>query len=317
MTPQVVPFPKTTDKLWAEATAVATDSKDRVYVFAREPHRVLVFERDGTLVKTWGEGTFRRPHGITIGPDDSLYLSDDAGQTVSKYTADGRCLMTLGTPDKPSDTGVVGNDYRTIKQAAGPFNYPTNVAIAADGTLFITDGYGNARVHVFTADGKFVRSWGEPGSKPGQFNLPHGIAVDREGIVYVADRENSRIQLFTREGKYLSAWTELARPCQIFIGRDNLAYVAELGFRAGRWSGMEPAEGKPGGRCSIFDLKGKLLTRWGGGDNPCAPGDFFAPHDIRVDSEGSIYVAEVSMSAGGNKGVVPADCHSLQKFRTK
>jgi DNA-binding beta-propeller fold protein YncE len=145
--------------------------------------------------------------------------------------------------------------------------------------------------------------------------VPHGIAVDRRGTVYVADRENSRIQLFTADGVYLSEWTDVARPCQVFIDAEENVYVAELGFHAGRWPGTAaPAADAPGGRVSIFDTSGRLRARWGGSRNPCAPGDFFAPHGICRDSRGDLYVAEVVLSAGGNRGLVPATCHALQKF---
>jgi DNA-binding beta-propeller fold protein YncE len=300
---------------WTEATAVAADSRDRVFVFNRGPHPVIVFDRDGNFVASWGEGLFKRPHGIFIGPDDAVYCCDDVDHTVRKFSPDGRLLMTLGESGKPSDTGVVGMDYRTIRQPAAPFNYPTNLALSPHGEMYVSDGYGNARVHKFSPDGRLLRSWGEPGAGPGQFHLPHGIAVDREGIVYVADRENSRVQLFTPDGDFLASWTDVARPCQVFIDGAGDVYVAELGFRAGMWPGTTaPGPDAPGGRVSVFNRQGELRARWGGGKDPCAPGDFFAPHDIWVDSRGDVYVAEVVMSAGGNRGLVPKDCHSLQKF---
>ncbi len=300
---------------WPEVAAVATDSKDRVFVFNRGEHPVLVFDRQGNLLTSWGEGLFVRPHGITIGPDDSVYCTDDLGHVVYKFTADGQLLLTLGSKGQPSDTGATSIDYRTVKYAGPPFHYPTNLAIAANGDLFITDGYGNARVHRFSPDGKLLHSWGEPGKGPGQFHVPHGIAIDREGIVYVADRENSRVQLFTPDGRYVSEWTNVARPSQVFIHGNGDVYVAELGFIAGMWPGtIAPSPESPGGRVSIFDRTGELKARWGGGKNPSAPGDFFAPHDICVDSHGDAYVAEVVWSAGGNRGLVAADCHALQKF---
>jgi DNA-binding beta-propeller fold protein YncE len=297
-----------------EAVAVACDSRGRVFVFLRGPRPVQVFEPDGRFVTAWGEGVFVRPHGLFIGPDDTVYCADDHDHTVRSFTPDGRLLMTLGTRGQPSDTGAVGVDYRTIRRCGGPFCYPTNLAIGPGGDLYVSDGYGNARVHRFAPDGRLLQSWGEPGGGPGQFHLPHGIAVGRDGTVYVADRENSRVQLFTADGTYRGEW-DAARPCQVFIDREGRVYVAELGFRAGRWSGTGAAPaGATGGRVSVFDGAGRLQARWGGGDTPCAPGDFFAPHGIWVDGRGDVYVAEVALSGGGREGVVPPTCHTLQKF---
>jgi DNA-binding beta-propeller fold protein YncE len=181
--------------------------------------------------------------------------------------------------------------------------------------LYVSDGYGNARIHKFTADGGLLLSWGEPGVGPGQFHVPHGIAVDRNGTVYVADRENCRLQLFDPDGKFISEWTDVARPCEVFIdGQDNV-WVAELGFRAGMWAGTTaPTPDATGGRVSVFNSQGQLKARWGGGTNPCAPGDFFAPHDVWIDSHGDVYISEVVMSAGGARGLVSPTCHTLQKF---
>lgn len=300
---------------WTEAVAVATDSQNLVYVFNRGEHPVMVFNRGGTFLRSWGEGLFARPHGIFIGPDDAVYCTDDLDHTVRKFTPDGRLVLTLGTSGKPSDTGATSVDYRTILRAGSPFHYPTNVALTSTGEIYVSDGYGNARVHKFSSDGRLIFSWGEPGKGPGQFQVPHGIGVDRHGTVYVADRENSRIQLFAPDGKFLSEWTDVARPCQVCIDAAGNVYVAELGFRAGMWPGTTaPFADAPGGRVSIFNRQGQLQARWGGGENPCAPGEFFAPHGIWVDSRGDIYVAEVILSAGGNRGLVPHACHTLQKF---
>ncbi len=300
---------------WNEVTAVAIDSRDRVFVFNRGEHPVMVFHRDGSFVTSWGEGVFARPHGITIGPDDMVYCTDDLDHTVKKFAPDGKLLLTLGTSGKPSNTGATSIDYRTIRQAGEPFYFPTNVALSADGEIFVTDGYGNARVHKFSPEGRLLLSWGEPGSGPGQFHVPHGIAINREGTVFVADRENSRIQLFSPDGKFLSERTDIARPCQVTFDAAGHLFVAELGYRSGMWPGTTaPTPDATGGRVSVFDSAGQLLARWGGGENPTALGDFFAPHDLRVDSHGDVYVAEVVMSAGGNRGLVDPTCHSLQKF---
>lgn len=298
-----------------EAVAVACDSRDRVYVFLRGPRPVLVFDRDGTFLHSWGAGVFVRPHGIFIGPDDTVYCTDDFDHTVRAFSPTGELKLTLGVRGQPSDTGATSIDYRTIRHSGPPFHFPTNMALGPTGDIFVADGYGNARIHRFSAEGRLLRSWGEPGSGPGQFLVPHGIAVDQAGTVYVADRENSRVQLFSSDGAYQGEWTDVARPCQIFIDQRGVCYIAELGFQAGRWPGWGPADpGATGGRVSIVDRNGKVLARWGGGKNPCAAGDFCAPHGIWTDSRGDLYVAEVTLAGGVRAGLVPGSCHSFQKF---
>ena len=155
------PFRYRVDPSWAkfpgdgphgEAVAVACDGRDRVFVFLRGPQPVRVYEPDGTLVTTWGEGLFARPHGIFVGPDGTVYCTDDFDHTVRTFTPEGRLLLTLGTSGKPSDTGATSIDYRTVKKAGPPFHYPTNLALGPAGELYVADGYGNARIHRF-ADG--------------------------------------------------------------------------------------------------------------------------------------------------------------------
>ena len=313
---EVVPNWEQLPENWSfyEATSVAVDSQDRVYVFNRGEHPVIVFDRDGRFLDAWGEGLFVRPHGIWIGADDTLYLVDDADHTVRQFTPQGELLMTLGESGCASETGCVGNDYRTIQAGGAPFNQPCDLVIGRSGDLFVADGYGNARVHRFSADGALKASWGEPGDAAGQFNLPHGIGVDSQGRLFVADRENSRLQVFSEDGALLTEWTNVVRPTQVFFDQEDNVYVSELGRRAGLFPWMELDSTTTGGRVSVFDSNGQLLARLGGGDNPCEPGDFFTPHDVWVDSEGSIYVAEVTMSGGGKNGLIPADCPSLQKF---
>lgn len=299
----------------SEVAAVATDAADRVFVFSRSDHPVAVFDSSGHLLSSWGEGLFNRPHGIWIGPDAAVYCTGDLDHTVRKFTAEGKLIWTLGTSGRPSDTGATSLDYRTIRRAGPPFHYPTNLAVAASGDLYVSDGYGNARIHRFSPDGQLLASWGEPGTGKRQFHVPHGLAVDRQGIVYVADRENNRIQLFSPSGEWLGEWTDVARPCDLVIDEGGRVYVAELGHLAGRWPGWGPPHaGATGGRVSIFDVGGSLLARFGGGKHPCAPGDFFAPHDIWLDSRGNFYVSEVVHSASGNKRPAQGDYHTLQKF---
>jgi DNA-binding beta-propeller fold protein YncE len=297
---------------FVEVAGVATDSQDRVYAFNRGAHPVIVFDRDGRFLTAWGEGVFTNAHGIFIGPDDKVYCADNFDHTVRIFTPDGTLLQTLGEKDKPADTGFKA--WKTpVQRAAGPFNMVTNVALGPNGNLYVADGYGNARVHAFSPDGTLLFSWGEPGKGPGQFNLPHAIAVDRRGRVYVADRENSRIQIFTAEGAYVSEWTHVVRPDDLYIDQDENLFVAELGFRAGVMPGAAIPPHAPHARVSILTLDGEVQTRFGGED-AIAPGNFFAPHGIWADSRGDLYVSEVTYSAGGRQGLIPLDCHSLQKF---
>jgi DNA-binding beta-propeller fold protein YncE len=298
-----------------DVAAVAVDSKDRVFLFCRSEHPVMIYERDGSFVGSWGEGMFTmRTHGITIAPDDSVWCTDDAGHSVRKFTPDGKLLLTLGeNAGKPSDTGYDGSNFTTVARAGPPFNRPTNVAVARNGDLYVSDGYGNARVHRFSATGKLLTSWGEPGTGPGQFMLPHGIAVDAGGSVYVCDRESDRIQVFSAEGRFLREITDVQRPTQIVIAR-GFMYVSELGWRAGQRSFRHgPIERDISSRVSVLDGNGSVLTRIGGPD-PCAPGSFCAPHGLAVDSNGDLYVAEVVWTIAGKAGLVPPDCHTVQKL---
>ncbi len=246
-----------------DVDGVATDSRDRVYLLTRGDARVIVYERDGTFVTSWGEDIFTpRTHGICIGPDDSVWTVDDGDHTVRKFTPDGKQLMLIGTPGVASDTGYDGKTVKSITRGGPPFNRPTDAAVAPNGDLYVVDGYGNARVHRFTADGKLIRSWGEPGIGPGQFHLPHAVFVARDGRVLVADRENDRIQFFSPEGKYLDQWTHVQRPTDIYVDRDGLVYVSELWWRVGQSSFVHgPIKYDLPGRLSVFDSEGNLLLR--------------------------------------------------------
>ncbi|MFN0089372.1 MAG: peptidyl-alpha-hydroxyglycine alpha-amidating lyase family protein [Acidimicrobiales bacterium] len=300
---------------FTEVAGVAADSADRVYVFNRGEHPVIVLDGDGEFLTAWGEGTFANAHGIYIDAQDRVHCADNGDHTVRMFSAEGELLRTLGEPGRAADTGFEA--WTTpVQKAAGPFNMVTNVCAGPNGDLYVADGYGNARVHVFSPEGELRFSWGEPGAGPGQFRLPHGIAVDRSGRVYVADRENSRIQVFTAAGEYVTEWTHVHRPDDVYIDAAENLYVAELGFKAGRMPrsmGAAVPEHEPHARVSVLTLDGEVQARFGGPE-PCAPGSFFAPHGIWADSRGDLYVGEVTASAGGRRGLIPLDCHCLQKL---
>ena len=180
-----------------QVAGVAVDNDDQVYVYNRSAHPLMVFDREGNFVKSWGV-EFANPHDIHIAPDGSVFLADRDVHVVLKYSPDERLLLTLGTRDRPSDTGYTLPE-RVVHRAAGPFNLPTGIAVTADtGDIFVSDGYGNARVHKYNSTGALITSWGAPGSaNPVDFNLPHGVTLDNEGNLVVCDRENIRLQFFS------------------------------------------------------------------------------------------------------------------------
>jgi len=252
-------------------TGIVTDSRDRVYLFNRGDHPLIVLDADGSYYTSWGEGVLSSAHGMFIDQQENIYLPVMNSHVVLKYSPSGNLLMTLGTWDQPSNTGWSGNYRDPVKQAAGPFHRPTDVAISPSGDLYISDGYGNARVHRFTADGELQMSWGVPGkTAPGEFHVPHGVWVHTDGRVLVADRENNRVQIFSPQGEFLTQWTDLARPCDIYIDADEAVYVPELD-----------------GLITILSLDGKILARWA---SPTGTGDGDGGHAVWVDSHGDIYL---------------------------
>src|SRR5438093_12399207 len=206
-------------------STVATDSQDRVYVFQRKDPPVVVFDRDGNYLNTWGIGAITDPHGMTI-VDDIVYITDRSDSVAVTFTLDGKPLQVIGKRGVHSDTGCE-RPGDLVPRAAGPFNYPSEMVADPAGDVYVSDGYRNARVHRFAPDGQLKRSWGEPGkTAPNQFHLPHSLLV-HAGRVYVCDRENHRIQVCTTEGQPITIWTDIQRPMDISIDTDGIFYVSE------------------------------------------------------------------------------------------
>ncbi|HEY4253049.1 MAG TPA: peptidyl-alpha-hydroxyglycine alpha-amidating lyase family protein [Roseomonas sp.] len=270
-----------------EVGGVAVDERDQVYVFNRSPDPMLVFDRHGNFLRAWGQGVFPHPHGVHVGPDGTLWCSDDRDHTVRQCTPDGKVLLQIGTPGKPAP-------YMSGK----PFCRCTHTAHAPNGDIFVSDGYGNPCVHKFSPDGRHLLSWGRSGTGEGEFNLPHNITCDADGWVYVADRESHRIQVFDSNGRYETQWNNLHRPSALFMPKGScpICYVGECG------PGLNVNRAAPnlGPRVSILDNKGKLLARIGGERWGLGGGAFISPHGIAVDSHGDIYVGEVAYTGWGN-----------------
>ena len=247
-------------------STVATDSYDRVYVFQRTDHPVVVFDCDGTYLTAWGIGAITDPHGLSIA-NDIVYLTDRSDCVAMAFTLDGKPLQVLGRRGVPSDTGCE-KPGGLVPQAAAPFHYPTEMVASPSGDLYVSDGYRNARVHRFTCDGQRLQSWGEPGTAPGQFHLPHSIMVARDGTVYVCDRSNRRVQIFSAQGDFLMTWTDMGGPNDIVQDKEGAFYICE-----------QAADGQPP-RLSIRDANGTVMAHW----------PIRHTHGLWVDSRGDLYL---------------------------
>jgi DNA-binding beta-propeller fold protein YncE len=244
---------------------VAADAQDRIYVFQRKDPPVVVFDREGRYLGAWGSGAVTDPHGLKI-VDDVVYTTDRSDSVAKSFSLDGKPLLELGQRGVHSDTGCEGPPWLAAR-AAGPFNHPTEMIAHPNGDIYVTDGYRNSRVHRFTRDGQLVKSWGTPGKAEGQFHLPHSIAFDDDGKLYVADRSNKRIQIFTPEGDFLGIWTGMGGPNDITRGKDGNFYIAE-----------QEDGGKPAQIC-VRDANGTVLAHM----------ESRHVHGVGVDSHGDIY----------------------------
>jgi hypothetical protein len=283
---------------------VAVDKQDRVFVFNRGDRPMIVFDKDGVVLQTWGETIFNRPHAVHLAPDETIWCADEGDHVIHHCTLAGEILFTLGTPAIPAP-----------EFSGRPFNRPTQTALTPNGDILVADGYGNARVHKYAPDGRWLLSWGAFGTDPGEFNVVHNITCDDDGFVYIADRENYRIQVFDTDGKFVMQWNNLFRPCGLYMhgARQPIFFVGELGpFLAinRRFPNIGP-------RISILDHRGQLLGRLGAPHAGTEDGTFIAPHTLAMDSRGDLYVGEVSYSAWDHvfPGVArPRRIRSLQKL---
>ncbi len=292
---------------FGRVAGLAVNSRDEVLVFHRasrsyighegpiERPTIMRFDAmSGELLEAFGTDLVMNPHGMAVDDEDNIWLTDSNLHQVFKLSAQGEVLLTVG------EAGVRGND-------GTHFDGVTDIAVASDGSFYVTDGYGNARVAKFSADGEFLFDWGERGEQPGQFNLPHAITLDSEGRVYVADRSNVRIQVFGPDGSFLSEWKspELGRPWAIEYAPDGHLYVVDGGDY---WSNSQYVSERPDtlprnrARVHRLDLNGNILDTWG----RFGPydGQFLWPHDVTVTRDGAVFVGDVWLGMRVQKFVV-------------
>jgi len=248
-----------------QVAGVASDSRGRYYVYHRgeEAPPLLCFDRDGTLLKSWGKGLFVRPHMAKCDREDNIWLIDDGGHVLYLYSPDGEIIRTLGSRGVPGEDGT-------------HFNRPTDIAFSLDGGFYVADGYGNTRIARFDKNLSFIGQWGAEGKKPGEFLLPHAITTDPDGLVYVADRTNWRVEIFTSEGIFLRQWAHIGRIFGIVHAGDGCFYTVD--GTHGRVTKLEPS--------------GRVVGFFG------TPGDGYGQlstaHDITVAPNGDILVAQLS-----------------------
>ncbi|CAN5207546.1 peptidyl-alpha-hydroxyglycine alpha-amidating lyase family protein [soil metagenome] len=272
-------------EMLGQATGADVDSSGRVHVFHRagrmwsepfpketiaKPTLAIFDPNTGDRLKVWGEQRFIMPHGLTIDAADNIWVTDVGLHQVFKFSPNGRLLLTLG------EAGVAGSDE-------AHFNMPTDVAVLPDGSFYVSDGYGNARVLKFSAEGKLERQWGRKGSGPGEFDTPHAISVDTNGRVYVADRENGRVQVFTPDGRHFASWKSpaLGRPYSVPICGDR-ALVLD--------GGDQPQEGPDRSGAALTDLEGRVLARFG--RFGFYDGQFYLAHDGACGRDGALFVVD-------------------------
>ena len=289
-------------RTWGQVPTAEVDSKGHLWVIQRcgvkgcaasNEDPILEFDLAGKLLTSFGGGMFVFPHGIFIDKDDNIWTADGQGavvpsgdgsskvgkgQQVFKFNQDGKILMTLGK------AGVSGDGPDT-------FNRPSDIAIASNGDIFVSDGHGeedsNARIVKFTKDGKFIKTWGKKGTGPGEFDAPHSLAFDSKGRLFVADRGNNRIQIFDQDGKFLEQWKQFSRPTGVYIDKHDVLYVADSdsdSLRNPGWKrGIRIGSAKTG--------KVKYFLPYPGPDPK--PGVNGAAESATADAHGNVYGAEV------------------------
>jgi DNA-binding beta-propeller fold protein YncE len=268
------PLPLPAGMTMGASASVAFDSKGHLFVLTRGMQALVEFDANGKFVRAFGEGLFRRSHGLTIDRDDNLWVTDVGAHIVVKMNQQGQTLLTIGTKGEAGEWNEATQSHR--------LNEPNEVAISRGGDVFVVQGHtpgkGDPRVLKFDKNGNFKKSWGGLGTEPGTFNVAHGVAFDAKGLLWVADRENERIQVFDEDGKFIREMKYAGLPCGFKIG-DQYVYMVN-GFA---------------GQLLRLDLNGNVLAAVGKSGK--GVGEFGEAHYVAVSPKGEIYVADTVNSA--------------------
>jgi DNA-binding beta-propeller fold protein YncE len=277
-------WPKAADEMdWGAVPGVAVDEEDRVYVFTRAKTPIRIYDKNGKFQRGFGEGDIKSAHYLKLDPEGNIWVTDIGNHTVLKYSPKGKLLLEIGT------RGKSGCDKTHM-------NKPTDVAVTPSGDIFVSDGYGNNRVVHFDRNGKYVKEWGKGGIANGQFNVPHAIAVDSKGKLFVADRSNVRIQVFDQKGKFLEDWRNLLVPWGLSMTAKDEIWACGSSPMAwpekGKFLGCPPKD-------QLFmkiDTSGRVREMWTipkGKDGEEKPGEVNWLHAIDVDSQGNVYAGDI------------------------
>ena len=267
------------DKGWVSGLAV--DAEDRVWFFRKGPDPVQVYTADGEFVRTWGKAMFVNPHHLRIDHEGHVWMADFGQHIVQKFTQEGKLLVTFGT------RGESGADETH-------FNMPTDMVVTKAGDVFVTDGYGNRRVVHLDAEGNFIKAWGTQGSKPGQFIMPHAIAVDSKGLLYVADRNSGRIQVFDQSGTFIDQWEGILMPWGLSINAKDEIWVC--GSSPHWWTRHGKSPEYKDQLFVRFSTDGRVRQLWTiplGEKGSAIPGEARGVHCIAQDSQGNLYVGDI------------------------
>ncbi|MBM3875682.1 MAG: hypothetical protein FJ386_03060 [Verrucomicrobia bacterium] len=272
---------------WGHVPGIAVDKHDHVYVFTRTNPPVQVYTAAGKFVRAWGSGVISNAHHLKIDREGHVWITDIGFHVVRKFTPDGQMLLSIGTP------GQKGEGPRHL-------NMPTDLTVAPNGDLFISDGYGNSRVAHYDKHGHFIKAWGALGIGSANFSIPHAIANDSKGRLYVADRNNVRVQVFDRFGKLTGSWRDVVVPWGFWVAPNDDIWVC--GSTPSPWRVDPKYPAAPLG-CPPkdqvfmrFNTEGKLLQQWTipkGEDDKEKPGELNWLHCIALDSKGNIYAGDI------------------------